>query len=95
MKELTALLLGIIAIFVYMNFIRRTLYLDKIESSVNGNKYYVRNLPDRNEAADKLARIGNSLKSPSIESIVVSPVIVGLYTSSGSVILDNTVHSSS
>ena len=63
MKELTALLLGIIAIFVYMNFIRRTLYLDKIESSVNGNKYYVRDLPDRNEAADKLARIGDSLKS--------------------------------
>ena len=63
MKELTALLLGIIAIFVYTNFIRKSLYLDKIEATVNGKKYYVRNLPDRNEAANKLATIGNSLQS--------------------------------
>ena len=63
MKELTALLLGIIAIFVYTNFIRKSLYLDKIEATVNGKKYYVRNLPDRTEAANKLATIGNSLQS--------------------------------
>jgi len=63
MKELTALLLGIISIFVYTNFIRKSLYLDKIEATVNGKKYYVRNLPDRNEAANKLASIGNSLQS--------------------------------
>ena len=63
MKELTALLLGIISIFVYTNFIRKSLYLDKIEATVNGKKYYVRNLPDRTEAANKLATIGNSLQS--------------------------------
>ena len=63
MKELTVLLLGIIGVFVYINFIRKSLYLDKIESSINGNKYYVRNLPDKEEAANKLAEIGNSLKS--------------------------------
>jgi len=63
MKELTALLLGIIGIFVYMNFIRKSLYLDKIEASINGNKYYVRNLPDKTEAANKLAEIGDSLKT--------------------------------
>ena len=63
MKELTALLLGIIVIFVYMNFIRKSLYLDKIESSINGNKYYVRNLPDKEKAANKLAEIGDSLKN--------------------------------
>ena len=63
MKELTALLLGIIAIFVYINFIRKNLYLDKIESSINGNKYYVRNLPDKEKAANKLAEIGDSLKT--------------------------------
>ena len=62
MKELTTLLLGIIAIFVYMNYIRKSLYLDKIISSVNGKKYYVRNLPDKEAAADKLASIGNSLE---------------------------------
>jgi len=63
MKELTALLLGIIGIFVYINFIRKNLYLDKIESSINGNKYYVRNLPDKDKAANKLAEIGNSLQT--------------------------------
>jgi hypothetical protein len=62
MKELTAFLLGIIGIFFYMNFIRKSLYLDKIESSVNGNKYYVRNLPDKEKAANRLAEIGNSLQ---------------------------------
>ena len=62
MKELTVLLLCIIVVFIYMNYIRKSLYLDKIESSVNGKKYYVRNLPDKNEAADKLANIGISLK---------------------------------
>tara|TARA_B110000285_G_scaffold235337_1_gene316427 strand:+ start:4303 stop:4881 length:579 start_codon:yes stop_codon:yes gene_type:complete len=61
MKELTTLLLCIIAVFVYINFIRKSLYLDKIESTVNGKEYYVRNLPDKVEAADKLATIGDSL----------------------------------
>ena len=46
MKELTVLLLCIIVIFIYMNYIRKSLYLDKIESSVNGKKYYVRNFID-------------------------------------------------
>ena len=63
MKELTILLLCIIVIFIYMNYIRKSLYLDKIESSVNGKKYYVRNLPDKNEAADKLSNIGISLQN--------------------------------
>ena len=63
MKELTILLLCIIVIFIYINFIRKSLYLDKIESSVNGKKYYVRNLPDKKEAADKLSNIGISLQS--------------------------------
>jgi len=62
MKELTALLLGMIGIFFYMNFIRKSLYLDKIESSINDKKYYVRNLPDKKDAANKLAEIGNSLQ---------------------------------
>ena len=62
MRELTILMLFIIIVFIYMNYIRKSLYLDKIESSVNGKKYYVRNLPDKNEAADKLANIGMSLQ---------------------------------
>ena len=63
MKELTVLLLCIIVVFIYMNYIRKSLYLDKIESSVNGKKYYVRNLADKSEAADKLSNIGISLQN--------------------------------
>ena len=62
MKELTILMFCIIAIFIYMNFIRKSLYLDKIQAS-NGKKYFVRNLPDKEEAANKLARLGDSLQS--------------------------------
>ena len=62
MKELTALLLCIIAIFVYMNFIRKSLYLSKIESTINNKTYYVRNLPDKQEAANRLSNLGISLE---------------------------------
>ena len=62
MKELTILMFCIIAIFIYMNFIRKNLYLDKIQAS-NGKKYFVRNLPDKNEAATKLGRLSDSLQS--------------------------------
>ena len=62
MKELSILLICIIVFFVCSNYLRKSLYLDKIESSVNGKQYYVRNLPDKKEAADKLANIGIKLK---------------------------------
>ena len=62
MKELSVLLIGVIILFASSNYLRRSLYLDKLESSVNGKKYYVRNLPDKKEAADKLANIGIKLQ---------------------------------
>ena len=64
MKELTIFLLCIIIIFIYMNFIRKSLYLDKVKSTINNKTYYVRNLPDKNEAANKLAEIGILLNRP-------------------------------
>lgn len=62
MKELTLLMICILAVFFYMNFLRQKLYLEKIKAS-NGNEYLVRNLPDKNEAANKLASISDSLKN--------------------------------
>ena len=62
MKELTLLMIFILAVFFYMNFLRQKLYLEKIRSS-NGNEYLVRNLPDKNEAANKLGSISDSLKN--------------------------------
>ena len=63
MKELSLLLIGIIVLFICSNYLRRNLYLDKVSSSVNNKQYYVRNLPDKKEAANKLANIGIKLKS--------------------------------
>jgi hypothetical protein len=62
MKELSLLLIGVIVLFASSNYLRRSLYLDKIESSVNNKKYYVRNLRDKKEAANKLANIGIELQ---------------------------------
>jgi hypothetical protein len=62
MKELTLLMICILVIFFYMNFIRQKLYLEKIRAS-NGTEYLVRNLPDKNEAANKLGSISDSLKN--------------------------------
>ena len=62
MKELTLLILCILVIFFYMNFIRQKLYLEKIRAS-NGTEYLVRNLSDKNEAANKLGSISDSLKN--------------------------------
>ena len=62
MKELSLLLIGIIVLFICSNYLRRNLYLDKVSSSVNNKQYYVRNLPDKEEAANKLANIGIKLK---------------------------------
>ncbi len=62
MKELTLLMICILVVFFYMNFLRQKLYLEKIRAS-NGNEYLVRNLPDKNEAANKLGSISDSLKN--------------------------------
>jgi hypothetical protein len=57
MKELTILMLVLISVFVYINFIKKNLYLDLVESNINKKKYYVRKLPDAGEAADRLAHL--------------------------------------
>ena len=62
MKELTLLMICILAVFFYMNFLRQKLYLEKIKAN-NGTEYLVRNLPDKVEAANKLGSISDSLKN--------------------------------
>ena len=62
MKELTLLMICILIVFFYMNFLRQKLYLEKIRAS-NGIEYLVRNLSDKNEAANKLGSISDSLKN--------------------------------
>lgn len=62
MKELSILLICVIAIFALSGYLRRHLYLDSVKSRVNNKKYYVRKLPDKEEASDKLANIGIKLQ---------------------------------
>jgi len=61
MRELTILLVAMIVIFIYINFIRKSINLDLVLSNINNQKYYVRKLPDKQEAADKLATLSNNL----------------------------------
>ena len=63
MKELTTFLMIIIGIFIYIHYLRNNLFLEKVVSSVNNKEYYVRDLPDKNEASDKLANLGDSLQT--------------------------------
>ena len=62
MKELNALLIAVLAIFIYVNFIRKNINLEKVKSKVNGLNYYVRKLPDKQKAADKLGKLSNDLE---------------------------------
>ena len=62
MKELTFLMIIILVVFFYINFLRKKLYLERVKAS-NGIEYLVRNLPDKVEAANKLGSISDSLKS--------------------------------
>ncbi len=62
MKELTFLMIIILVVFFYVNFLRQKLYLERVKAS-NGIEYLVRNLPDKVEAANKLGSISDSLKS--------------------------------
>tara|TARA_B100002019_G_C21042384_1_gene485076 strand:+ start:168 stop:743 length:576 start_codon:yes stop_codon:yes gene_type:complete len=62
MKELTFLMILILVVFFYINFLRKKLYLEKVKAN-NGIEYLVRNLPDKVEAANKLGSISDSLKS--------------------------------
>ena len=61
MRELTILLGVLVIIFIYVNFLRKNIHLDLVESTINNQKYYVRKLPDKQEAADKLATLSNDL----------------------------------
>jgi len=62
MKELTYLLLIVIAYFVYMNFVRKTLYLESVKSD-KGSSFLVRNLKDKQEASNRLGDLSETLQT--------------------------------
>jgi len=61
MKELTYLLIMICIYFVYTNFVRKKLFLVKVKGK-NGVSYLVRNLKDKQEAANILGELSDNLQ---------------------------------
>jgi len=61
MKELTSVLLGVIVIGMAFNYFYKNWNLTTITSTVDGRTYTVRKLPDKVDAANKLAQISESL----------------------------------
>lgn len=62
MKGLTILLIIILIFFCINNIFSKHIYLDRVKSTINDKTYYVRNLKDKQEAANKLATLGNNLR---------------------------------
>ena len=61
MRELTTLLLGFIAMSAVINQFYKDSHLESVVSTLDNRSYQVRKLPDKQEAANQLARISQSL----------------------------------
>ena len=61
MKELTSVLLGVVIMGITFNYLYKNMNLTKVKSTIDGRIYVVRKLPDKQDAADKLAVISNDL----------------------------------
>ena len=61
MKELTSVLLGVIVLGMAFNYFYKNWNLTDVTSTVDGRTYTVRKLPDKLDAANKLAHISESL----------------------------------
>ena len=61
MKELTSILVGIIVVSVAFNYFYKNLHLTKVTSTIDMRTYVVRKLPDKLDAANKLATISQNL----------------------------------
>ena len=62
-REFTILLMVSLGIFIYINFLRKSLHLELIESNTYNKEYYVRKLPDKQQAADKLGSLSIKLNN--------------------------------
>ena len=61
MKELTSVLLGVVVLGMAFNYFYKNWNLTSVTSTVDGRTYTVRKLPDKLDAANKLAQISESL----------------------------------
>jgi len=61
MKELTSVLLGVVVLGMVFNYFYQNWNLTTVTSTVDEREYTVRKLPDKLDAANKLAHISESL----------------------------------
>ena len=61
MEQLTNLLLAVVVLGYIFNYIYKKMKVDRVISTIDNRKYEVRKLPDKQEAADKLAVISQKL----------------------------------
>ena len=61
MRELTGVLIGVIIIGVIFNYSYKNYNLTEVTSTIDGRSYTVRKLPDKLDAANKLAKLSSSL----------------------------------
>lgn len=61
MKELTNLLLGVVVLGIVFNYVYKNMNLTSVVSTIDGRSYTVRKLPDKVDAANKLAEISEDL----------------------------------
>lgn len=61
MRELTTLLLGFIAMSAVLNQFYKDSHLESVVSTLDNRSYQVRKLPDKQDAANQLAKISQSL----------------------------------
>ena len=53
-----AIFLSVIIIFTMgVNSLKKNIHLEVVKSSINNKEYYVRKLPDKQQAADNLAKL--------------------------------------
>ena len=61
MRELTGILIGVIIIGIIFNYSYKNNNLTEVTSTIDGRSYRVRKLPDKLDAANKLAKLSSSL----------------------------------
>ncbi len=54
-------IIAVIITYLYIYYIRKTIFLTPVVSNLNNKTYYVRELPDKNEAANILATLDINL----------------------------------
>ena len=62
MNELYVFIILIILFYLYIFYIRKSIFLVKVKSNFNNVTYFVRDLPDKMDAANLLGKITEDLK---------------------------------